>query len=647
MKRNAFLKLILPLIFIFLASSCTVGYLKPELTIDDEVTQLIRNVPGAESYPEAGIINILDEDIVEVFEDGRCKETVHEVFKILQDRGKDKGDIEIGYNSGTETASVIYARTITPEGKIIPLNENAVKLVTPYSSYPSYSDYKVLTFSMPGVTVGSIVNYKVVIEKKIPGMEGKFSHRFYFQTYSPTFLCRYKVIAPEDMKLKYLLLNPFPGIQSSPKINRHGNKKIYLWEYKNMPQIIEETSMPPIGEVAFGILVTTVNSWEEFSDWWRKKIAGKTEPDEPIRGKVAELTKDLSTSGEKMEAIFDYVKREIRYVSIDWGKSGYEPENAKKVFENKYGDCKDKSTLLISMLRAARIPAYYVLIPTSSIGNLIKDFSFPLQFDHCIVAVQNEGKYHFIDPVDETNRFDYLPDSDRNRDVLIFDDKKIVFDKTPLAKPEENGYYSQSQIKIELDGSIEGEVRNFSFGDEESSVRSLLIDNGPTEIKESLEKKLDQISSGANLLTFTHTDPLNFKERAEITIKYNAKDYCRKAGDILIFDVPEISKSCTAIGKKDRRYPIIVSNNSFGKDEVEFNVPDGYKIYYLPEPVEIINQYFEFRSIYQKEGKKIVYQGEFVKKAMRITPEEYPVYQKFCDGMGKSFRRQVLFRKKD
>ncbi len=647
MKKIPFLKLILPLIFVFLALSCTFSHLKHEVTIDDEVAQLIRNVPSAESYPDAGIINLLDEDIVEVFEDGRCRETLHVVFKILNERGKDNGDIEIGYNSRTETASIIYARTITAEGKIIPLNENAVKVVTPYSSYPSYSDYKELTFSMPGVTVGSIIDYKVVKEEKKPEIEGKFSNGFYFQGYNPTYLCRYKVITPRDMDLKYLVLNPLQGIQLSPKIIHDGNKKTYLWEYKNIPQIIKEKSMPPTDEVAFRILVTTMNSWEEFSNWWRKKIAGKTEPDESIKRKVAELTKDLSTSKEKMEAIFDYVKREIRYVSIDLGKSGYEPENAKKVFENKYGDCKDKSTLLISMLRVAGIPAYYVLIPTSSIGNLIKDFPYPFQFNHCIVAVKNEGKYHFIDPVAENYRFDYLPGSDRNRDVLIFDDEKIVFDKTPLAKPEENAYYSQSQIKIGLDGSIECEVKNFGFGGKEASLRSFFIKNRPTKIKESLEERVDEISSGAKLLTYTHSDPLNFKERFELNIKYNAQDYCRKAGDILIFDVPEIWKGCPATGKKDRRYPIVVWNNSYNKDEVEFNVPEGYEVYHLPEPMEIKNQYFEFRSSYRQEGERIFYQGEFIRKAIRITPEEYPSYQKYCQGMGKSFNRSVLFRKKN
>jgi hypothetical protein len=355
MKEIRFFKIILLLIFLFLFLSCAPGHLKHEVTMDDEVTQFIRNVPVTESYPDAGIIYILDEDIVEVFEDRGCKETLHVVFKILRDRGTGSGDIEIGYNSRTENASIIYARTITPEGNIIPLNKNAIKVVTPFSNYPSYSDYKVLTFSMPGVTVGSIIDYKILEEKQKPEIEGKFSNEFYFQAFDPTHLCRYKVITPKDINLKYLVLNPVPGIQLSPKIIQDGNKIIYLWEYENVPQIINEKSMPPIDEVVFRILVTTLNSWEEFSNWWRKKVAGKTEPDEAIKVKVAELTKDLSSSKEKIEAIFDYVKREIRYVFIDFGKSGYEPENAKNVFKNKYGDCKDKSTLLISMLRAAGI----------------------------------------------------------------------------------------------------------------------------------------------------------------------------------------------------------------------------------------------------------------------------------------------------
>jgi transglutaminase-like putative cysteine protease len=643
MRKSTISLFALILIVIILTSLCFLGdsiYAGPT---DDEVTQLIQSAPTAQMYPDAGILNILDENVVEVFEDGRCKETLHVVFRVLNDRGKDDSDIAIGYDSRTQTASIVYAKTITQEGKIIPLNENAIQIVTPYSEYPSYSDYKELTFSMPGVSVGSIIDYKVVKEEKNPEIKGKFSDRFYFQMYEPTYLCRYKVIAPEGIDLKYLVLNPLQGIEVSPKVIRDRNKKTYLWEYKYIPQIIKEKSMPPVEEIAFRILVTTMNSWEEFFDWWGKKIEKKTEPDEAILKKVGELTKDLSSPKEKMEVIFDYVKREIRYVSIDFGKSGYEPEAAKKVFENKYGDCKDKSTLLISMLRTAGISAYYVLIPTSEIGNLIKDFPYPFQFDHCIVVVTSENKYYFLDPVAEDYRFDNLPGNDRDRDVLIVKDEKAVFAKTPSAEPEENASYTQQKITIGLDGSIEAEVKDSGLGRREASLRSFFIDNRPTKVRESLEKRVDDISSGAKLLTYSHTNPLNFKERFELRIKYYAQDYCKKAGGILIFDVPEIWRSCPATGKKERRYPVVILNNSYSKEEAEFTVPEGYEVYHLPEPLEIKNRYFEFRSSYRQDGDKILYQEELIRKALRITPEEYDAYKNCCFGMEKSFNRSVLF----
>jgi transglutaminase-like putative cysteine protease len=636
MKRITSLAISFVLVITFSLTSC--DNLKWGANLDDEVTELIHHIPPALWYPDAGVIYILDEKIVEVSKDGRCKETVHVVFKILRDRGKDKRDIKIGYYSRTDTASIIYARTITPEGKIISLNRNAVKVVTP-TNYPSNGNDKELTFSMPGVTVGSIIDYKIV-EK----IEGKFSNEFYFQdpTYDPTYLCRYKVITPKDMDLKYLLLNPLQGRKLSPNIIHDGNKKTYLWEYKNIPQIIEEKSMPPMpmDEVAFRILVTTMDSWDEVFEGMSEYIKGKTRPDEAIKGKVAELTKNLSTTREKTEAIFDYVKREIRY-------ERYGGQSASEVFKNKYGDCKDKSTLLISMLKVAGIPAYYVSIPTHEMGNLIKNFPYPFQFNHRIVAVENEKGYHFIDPVSENNRFDYLPGNDRNRDVIIFKDQEILFAKTPLTKPEENTSYTQQKIKIDEDGSIENEVRNIGFGSKEASSRSFFMYNRLTEIKDFLEERVDKISSGAKLLTYNCSNFMNFKKSVELKIKYNAQDYCRKAGDILIFDVPEISKECLATGKKERRNPIVVLDNSYSKDEVEFNVPEGYKVYHLPEPMERKNQYFEFRSSYLQEGEKIFYQGEFIRKAIRITPEEYPTYRKFCHEMEKSFKRSVLFRKKD
>lgn len=645
MAKNRQTTILLCLLTIVILASCATNLLTGKGKLEPEVSKLIQAVPTPESYPDADIIYILDEGIEEFFSDGRSNCTVHMVFKIVSERGKGYANHKIGYNSRTETVNLLYARTITPEGKIIPLKKNAIKTVTPYSRYPSYSDYKKLTFSMPGVSIGCVIDYKYQIEKK-PTIEGKFTGHYFFQVGEPVLFSRYKVITPEDIDLKYRLLNPLKDIQRSLVVANQGGKKSYLWEYRDIPQILYEKRMPPMDEIAFKILVTTTDSWEEFFSWWRKEIEGKTKPDKIIKEKVAELTKDFSTAGEKIEALFDYVKREIQYVFINLGKSGYEPTSAQEVFENKYGDCKDQSTLLISMLRAAGIQAYYVLVPTNNVGNLIKDFPYPFQFNHCIVAAEKEGGYQFLDPIAEYRRFDDLPVSDQDRGILIFKDHGTIFGKTPLAESKNNARFRQQHIDIKADGAIVGEIKDTCSGFKEASRRSLYTDSSPTEIREGLEGIVDGISHGAKLLDYTYTDPLDFKKRFTYSIKYNAPDYCKKAGDILIFQLLGIEASCAATDKEARRYPIEHHSNCYVKNEVNFNIPEGYELYYLPEPVEIKNPYFEYHSSYQKKGRKIFYQGEFIGNAVQTPPEEYADYRKSCHEMEKSYERYVLFRER-
>lgn len=653
MKRTKFVStvrgkpiaILLCLLVISILASCTIDLLKSRGELDPEVSKLLQVIPQSASYPDADILYLLDEGIEEVFSDGRCSNTYHMVFKIISERGKDDANCEIGYNSRTETVNLLYARTITPEGKIIPLKKNAIKVITPYSEYPSYSDYKELTFSMPAVGIDCVIDYKYVKKQK-PHIEGEFSSYFFVQTYNPVLLSRYKIITPEDMNLKYLVLNSLKDYQRSPTVLSRGGKKIYLWEYRDIPQILDEEYMPPMDEIAFNISVTTMDSWEAFFSWWRNKIEGKTNPNKEIKKKVAELTRDLMSSEEKTEAVFDYVKREIRYVSIDLGKSGYEPTSAQEVFENKYGDCKDQSTLVISMLKEAGIPAYYVLIPTNDMGDLIKDFSNPFQFNHCIVAVENEEGYQFLDPTAEYYRFDYLPDYDQDRGVLIFKDHRNNFDRTPLAKPEYNAYVSQQHIEIKTDGALEVKLKTFRSGSTEAYARSCYTDNSPTEIREILEEFVDDIFPGARLLEHTNTDPLDFKKKFIDYLIYYAPNYCKKAGDILIFQVPMIERVCSGTGKEERRYPILYWSKSYKKDEVEFNIPEGYELYYLPEPVEIKTPYFEYSSSYKKVGEKVLYQGEFIRKAVKLPPEKYTNYRKFCQMMEKSCERYVLFREK-
>jgi len=424
--------------------SCGKIPLKQE-TFDPEASGLLRMEASAASYPDADIVYLLNEVVNEVSESGESLETVHTVIKILTEAGRSYANCEIGYNSRTESLSLHYARTIQADGSVIPLKKDAIKVESPNLGEGKYSDYKEMSFSMPGIGIDSIIDYKYV-KKSTPDINGEFNCHFFFQDDNPVLLSRYMIIAPETVRIKFHLKNPLDGLSGDPVISHTEGKKTYMWEYKNIPQIPDEERRPPLGDIAFQLFGTTMPSWDEFCTWWWTQARDKADANHAIEKKVQELTGDLKGSDEKIAVLFNYVKKDIRYITISLGKSGMVPKTASEVYENKYGDCKDKSTLLIAMLRVVGVASHYALIPTRSRGDLVKEFPYPFQFNHCIVAIEREGTVQFLDPTSKTNRFDYLPAGDQGRGVIVIKDGKPDFRRTPLGGAYANGIISQKNI---------------------------------------------------------------------------------------------------------------------------------------------------------------------------------------------------------
>jgi transglutaminase-like putative cysteine protease len=614
-------------------------------TIDDEVIHLLEDLPPDETYPDASVIMILDEKVDEVQADGTSRSTLHEVFKVLKEEGKGYANVEIGYNAHREQVSIEYARTITPWGKVVPLDDIAVRVSTPYGNYPPYSDYRVLTFSLPGVAIGSVIDYKVVVEKRHPAMAGAYASRFYFQGYDPVIISRFTVITPKDMDLEYSIRNPLTEAKPAPQVSRKHGKKISIWEYRNIPQIIPEHNMPPLAEIACNIRVTTVSSWKEFFSWWNELKDRKTEANDAIREKVAALTEGLQSPEEKAAALFYFIEREIRYVSINLGQSSYEPAIAPEVFANKYGDCKDKSTLLISMLEAAGISASYVLIPTRDIGSLTKDFPYPFQCNHCIVAIEGTEEYQFLDPAGETYPFGYLPSEDQDRDCLILKEPG-VFAHTPLAQPRDNGVLQQQTITIGSDGSIEVVRKVSTCGDYGAADRAAFIDYDPTDLREHFERAVSSFDPRATLIAYQISDPSNFEIPFTKIYRYVAERYCKRAGDLLMFPMPGVSYECLTPATDRRRYPIEQTSVSSLRDEAQIVLPDGYEVYYLPTGMDLTIPSHEFRCLYNYEGGRIYYSGEEIRKSTAVPLEAYPDYRTFCRYMERGTAEWIVLKQK-
>lgn len=624
-------------------SSC-VSMSGPVRERDPEVARLLAGLPKKEAYPDAHVIYLVSESEEEVLEGGRSREVSRDVFLVVSERGKEYGNITIGFNARYETVRLDYARTITPEGKVLPVRANAVKVVTPYSDYPSYSDYKELTFSLPGVIEGAVVDYRTIRDAS-PVIEGTFSSQTLLQTSNPVLLSRYKVTAPEGLKVKYYARSALKGVDPSPRVSQSAGKKTYAWEYRNVPQILTEGDMPPFGEVAFGLYVTSLESWQAFGDWWSRKIMGKTEPSRAIREKTNELVRGLRSPAEKVAALYDYVKREVRYVSLDFGKSGYEPEKAQEVFENKYGDCKDKSTLLVSMLKAAGIESGYVLIPTTGRPALTPGFPYPFQFDHAIAVVKDGEGLRFLDPVAEEYGAESLPGYDQDREVLVFLDGKMAFGRTPLVGPERNVTRTFQTIDLEADGSICSKVAWSAGGNAEAGLRAIFRERSPVRIREYFEGVADGMAPGAKVVEYHFSDPADFQTPFVMDLAFSADDYGRPAGDMLILPYPGPIFGCARAAKSERRYPIVFNTRAAKVSETEVNVPEGLAAYYLPEATTVSNGFLEFDSRFETRGRRIFHRAEMRRKATRIPPEAYGDYRRDCKAIEKAQQKSLLFKR--
>jgi len=158
-------------------------------------------------------------------------------------------------------------------------------------------------------------------------------------------------------------------------------------------------------------------------------------------------------------------------VGLEFGIAGFRPHAAEEIFNNKYGDCKDKATLLLAMYKVAGIPAYYALIGTREMGKLEENIPMS-QFNHAIVLAEVEGEMVWLDPTAEIASYGETPGENQEKLALVFFSEKTKFLRVPLKSPEENRLRTEMVIDINLDASIDVQMEMLTSGATDMNMRT-------------------------------------------------------------------------------------------------------------------------------------------------------------------------------
>ncbi|PWH82562.1 hypothetical protein DIS18_09965 [Algibacter marinivivus] len=250
------------------------------------------------------------------------------------------------------------------------------------------------------VRTGDIIDYAYSIYGFNP-LNKKFSGSFYLNDTDPVGKINVSVLSKN--KLHYKLFNT----NDAPQITKVNSLYKYNWSVSNIKKLDYEQNTPSWKLIYNTVFLSEYNSWEEVVDWGLNLYDISTKINTKLQTKINEINKTNKTQGDKIKATLDFVQNDVRYLGLEFGIGSYKPFSPNTVFERRFGDCKDKSLLMIKMLNEMRIEAYPMLVNTTLKQTIKEILPSPKFFDHCVVKVIDGNNEYYYDPTITNQGGDY------------------------------------------------------------------------------------------------------------------------------------------------------------------------------------------------------------------------------------------------
>ncbi|HEX6188101.1 MAG TPA: DUF3857 domain-containing protein [Pyrinomonadaceae bacterium] len=537
------------------------------------------------------------------------------------------GQLVFPYISANEKLDFNYIRVKKPNGTIVTASASDVQdLTAPISrEAPVYTDVRQKHVTVPGLRPGDTLEYHAVwkLHTALAANHFWLNHDF---------IKRDVILLDEQLEVNVpvdsaVTLKTEKGLD--PAIKEQEARRVYTWRHSVLKRADEkaddkeaarrrkeelEDPKPPM------VQMTTFKSWEEVGQWYAGLERDRTTPDEKIRAKVAELIRDRKTDQEKIEALYEFVAKNFRYVSLSLGQGRYQPHPATEVLANQYGDCKDKHTLLASMLIAAGLRAYPALMNSSR--KIDPDVPSPGQFDHVISAIPLGNETLWADTTAEVAPFRLLSPQLRDKKALVIPaEGGARLESTPAEPP----FVSSDAVEItgevsEL-GKLSGHARLTLRSDSEMYFRQMFRRTPQNEWKRlGYILALTAGIRGAEITDIKPRDITATDKPLEIEYDFSYSDFLDWSSKKAKLSIPLPSLNAVQVDadKQEGSKPIQIGVPIDIAYRLKLTLPAKYQAR-LPVPVTLTRDYANYKSTYKLEGNVLT-----VERTLNLRKRELP-----------------------
>lgn len=553
--------------------------------------------------------------------DGTGREEQEAVIKITSESGVQAlGQLKVGYSAYSDKLDIDYVRVRKPDGTVITAQESAIQDLT-LPDAPVYTDYHQKHISVPSLRPGDTLEFRYVRTIVHPLIPGQFWASYNFTEHGIVLDEQVEINVPKDRQIN---LKTKPGYEA--KISEQGDRRVYRWTHSQT----KDTDSPlkrrgrPEAEETPAIQLTTFQSWEQLGDWYRTLEKDRREPNAEVKAKADSLVQGKPDDMAKVKALYDYVSRNFRYVSLSLGLSAYQPHPAADVMNLGYGDCKDKNTLLAALLQAEGFQSTSVLI--NAVRKIDPDVPSPAQFDHVITRVPVDGQEIWLDSTSGVAPFRMLSFSLRDKEALaVPPEGKPGLVRTPASLPFPAFDRSKVDGFLNDTGKLTAHFSSSVRGDGEMAVRYALRQIPSNRWKDVFQGSLQNSPlRGADVTNLHISDPSDTDNPLQIDYDLAVTGYFNWSATEASLPLPLNIFRMPPPDDSEKNEPFRLGPPQEVDEEASISIPIKYVIK-LPIGVDVKRDYAEYRSSYKVLNNELV-----ASRSLKTTVPEVP-YERQAD----------------
>lgn len=446
------------------------------------------------------------------------------------------------------------------------------------------------------------------------------------------------------------------------------------WEVKNMPALDLRNvhATPPWQALAARMSVKwgdaavngVANQWRQIGEWFGQLEANRADPTPEITAKAQALAAGAPDFYTKLSRITSYIQNNIRYFIVIKGIGGFQAHYAGDIYKNGYGDCKDKSTLLIAMLQAIGVRAHYLLVDSER--GVIDPREPSLWGDHMITAIElppgesdprlmarvktTDGKELLIfDPTDEETPVGLIRGQLQGGYGDLADGAGSQVIEMPVLQPRSAGLNRKGTFVLGADGTLTGNLTYSFAGVEATHERGSLKHEDAKDVRQNWEESLGSALPGLTLTAFEFQDAAMLDKPLDLDLHVSVASYARHAGPLLLVrprvlgsdarDVPRIMEG------KPRTFPIEMSYPGVWRDSYDIKLPDGYAVDETPDPVKVDLPFASYSSSVAAKNGLLHYEREYVIKQVEVPAADASEFRALEDAIVSDEKNMVVLKK--